>query len=123
LEALPFTAFHVFSYSQRQSTTAAKAADQLPPATIAARARVLRQLGSAKRRAFAERFVGRPLRVLVERARDGGSGRLIGYSRRYVRVLLDGPDDWANREIAAHGVQRVGDRLLARAAEESLRGG
>ncbi|MEO8605550.1 MAG: tRNA (N(6)-L-threonylcarbamoyladenosine(37)-C(2))-methylthiotransferase MtaB, partial [bacterium] len=122
LEGLPFTSLHVFPYSKQSGTTAAKAGDHLPPPIIAARAARLRQLGAAKRRAFAERFVGRPVRVLVERARDAASGRLIGYSRRYVRVVLDGPDDWGNREIAARGVARLGDRLLARAGEGTIRG-
>jgi threonylcarbamoyladenosine tRNA methylthiotransferase MtaB len=113
LETLPFTYLHVFPYSRRQGTTAAKARDQVPAAVIHRRALRLRQLGSAKRRAFAERFVGAPLDVLVESTRDAADGRLSGYSRHYVRVLLEGGDELINREVAVRATSRRGERLLA----------
>ena len=112
LEEAPFSYFHVFPYSRRTGTTAAKAADHLPPQTIRARAQVLRRLGSAKRRAFAERNLGAELDVLVESTRDRESGRLTGYSRNYARVLLDGPETFANTEVRVRAVARDGDRLL-----------
>lgn len=113
LEELPFTYLHVFPYSRRQGTSAAKARDHLPAAVIRERARALRQLGSDKRRAFAERFVGAELEVLVEATRDAASGRLIGYSRNYLRVLFDGADGLANRAVPVRATARCGDRLLA----------
>lgn len=115
LEELPFTYFHVFPYSRRAGTTAAKAADHLPPAVIGARAAALRRLGAAKRRAFAARFVGRPVEVLVEAARDQASGRLSGYSRSYVRTLVAGADDLVNRVLHLRGTACRGDRLWAEA--------
>jgi threonylcarbamoyladenosine tRNA methylthiotransferase MtaB len=116
LEASPFTYFHVFPYSRRSGTTAAKIGGHLPPQTIATRARALRRLGAAKRRAFAERLVGADLDVLIETTRDRETGRLVGYSRNYARVLLDGSDDLGNTEVRVRAVARQGDRLLAVAA-------
>lgn len=116
LEAAPFSYFHVFPYSRRSGTTAAKASDHVAPETIRTRAQALRRLGAAKRRAFAERCVGADLDVLVESTRDRDSGRLIGYSRNYARVLLDGPDTLFNSEVRVRAVARDGDRLLGRAA-------
>ncbi len=112
-EALPFTYLHVFPYSRRQGTTAAKARDQVPAVVIRQRASALRQLSGVKRRAFAERFVGARLEVLVESTRDAASGRLSGYSREYVRVALDGGDALINREVTVRGTARRGERLLA----------
>jgi threonylcarbamoyladenosine tRNA methylthiotransferase MtaB len=117
LQDAPFTYFHVFPYSRRTGTTAAKAADAVPAATIAARARQLRRLGVAKRTAFARRFVGRSLPVLVEATRDRQTGRLAGYSRNYVRVLLHGPESMINREVAVRVTGTRGDRALGTAAE------
>ena len=53
--------------------------------------------------------------MLVETTRDRASGRLVGYSRNYARVLLDGPDALANREVRvrARGA-RHGDRRARR---------
>jgi threonylcarbamoyladenosine tRNA methylthiotransferase MtaB len=106
-----FSYLHVFPYSRRRGTTAAKASDHLPPAVIQARAGRLRRLGRGQREAFAERCLGRELAVLVESTRDAASGRLIGYSRNYARVLVDGPDGWGNREVRVRGVAREGDRV------------
>lgn len=111
LAAAGFTYLHVFPYSRRRGTTAAKAADHLPPAVIRDRARALRRLGAARREAFAERCLGRELAVLVESTRDPASGRLAGYSRNYGRVLIDGPDELVNRELRVRATAREGDRL------------
>jgi threonylcarbamoyladenosine tRNA methylthiotransferase MtaB len=113
LEAARFSYFHVFPYSRRRGTTAAKASDHLPPATIRARAQALRRVGAALRGAFAARFVGSELAVLVESTRDAQSGRLSGYSRNYLRVLVDAPDALVNHEVRVRAVARRGDRLLA----------
>lgn len=113
LDATPFTYFHVFPYSRRSGTTAAKAKDPVPPATIRARASLLRRLGERKRAEFSQRFVGEELRVLAESARDRETGLLIGYSRNYVRVLVRGDDDLVNRECLVRVLARRRDRVIA----------
>ena len=107
-----FSYLHVFPYSRRRGTTAAKASDHLPPPVVRTRAQALRRLGRAQREAFAAACVGGELAVLVESTRDGASGRLVGYSRNYARVLLDGPDDLVNREVWVRAVASAGDRVL-----------
>ena len=52
---------------------------------------MLRELGEDKRRRFVERFRGSKLKVLLEER--GADGRLKGYSRNYIRVLVEGPDN------------------------------
>jgi threonylcarbamoyladenosine tRNA methylthiotransferase MtaB len=113
LDDAPFTYFHVFPYSRRSGTTAAKAKDPLPPAAIRARAAVLRRLGERKRVEFAQRFVGMRLRVLAESTRDRATGLLIGYSRNYLRVLVRGGDELVNRESLVWAVARQRDRVVA----------
>src|SRR6185295_18824013 len=115
---LPFTYFHVFPYSKRSGTTAAKARDPVDAATIAARAAALWQLGAAKRAAFARQFVGRDLRVLVESKRDRDSGQPSGYSRNYLRVLL-AEDEPAGSEVGVRALACEGDRLLGSRAAGS----
>jgi threonylcarbamoyladenosine tRNA methylthiotransferase MtaB len=107
-----FTYFHVFPYSRRRGTTAAKASDHLPSDVIRQRARRLRQLGAAQRQRFAAAQHDAPLEVLVETTRDAGGG-LIGYSRNYVRVLLDGSDALMNQIVRVRGIGCEGDRVRA----------
>lgn len=111
LGEMPFTYFHVFPYSPRRGTTAAKAMEPLARAVVGERARRLRQLGEAKRRQFHRSHVGRRLSVLVEHSRDAQTGDLVGYDRTYARVLLAGGDDLCNRIVDVRAVACSGERL------------
>ncbi len=113
LEELPLTYFHVFPYSQRSGTTAAKMSGQLPPGDIKRRAQRLRKLGERKRAEFAARFVGCELSVLVEHKTARQGEWLQGYSGNYQRVEFPGPPRLVNREAlvritAAHGPTLTG---------------
>jgi len=99
LEASSLSYFHVFPYSVRSGTTAAKLDGRVPPATIAARARRLRALGERKRAEFARRFDGAAAELLVESTRDAQTGGLRGYTRNYLRATVDGPDALMGRRV------------------------
>ncbi len=88
IEALPVAYLHVFPYSARPGTPAAAMADQVPPDEKKKRAEILRNLGARKREAFARRFQGRTLRVLVEERIDRTSGLRKGFSDNYLPVHL-----------------------------------
>jgi threonylcarbamoyladenosine tRNA methylthiotransferase MtaB len=92
-EVLPFTYLHVFSYSDRRGTEAARRpASRVPPGTIRQRNARLRRLGGAKQLAFRQTQVGHELRVLVLEHRDRESGGLLGLTDNYLEVAFPGPD-------------------------------
>ncbi len=91
IEALPVTHLHVFPFSRRPGTPAATMSDQIAADEIRRRAARLRALGEEKGRAFAQRFVGRALDVVVEGGR--GDGVCRGLTRNYLTVIF--PDDGA----------------------------
>ena len=112
VESMPLAYFHVFPYSVRAGTTAAKFTDRVKPAEIKRRAALMRDLGERKRAEFAGRLVGTRLKVLLEER--GPGGELRGYSRNYVRVSTHGPDELTNREVeveasTVEGTQLVGE--------------
>ena len=112
VESMPLAYFHVFPYSVRAGTTAAKFSGRVKPGEIKRRAAMMRELGDRKRLEFARRFVGTKLKVLLEER--GTDGKLRGYSRNYVRVSTQGPDVLTNREVeveasAVEGIQLVGE--------------
>ncbi len=122
VEKLPLAYFHVFPYSVRAGTTAAKFSDRVKPAEIKRRALLMRELGEAKRVQFATSLVGAKLKVLLEERALGG--RLRGYSRNYVRVLTQGPDELTNQEVeveasTVEGVQLVGKIVWPAAARSA----
>jgi threonylcarbamoyladenosine tRNA methylthiotransferase MtaB len=83
---LPFSYFHVFSYSARPGTAAARMPDQVADATITSRSRTLAGLSRAKRLTFYQRHIGRTVPVLFETEDD--AGQWTGLTDNYVRVGL-----------------------------------
>lgn len=71
LDRLPYAYFHVFSYSKRDHTRAARMPEQVPPSAARDRSRSLRTLNDRKSAAYNSRFRGRKLSVLVEEESDG----------------------------------------------------
>jgi threonylcarbamoyladenosine tRNA methylthiotransferase MtaB len=118
VERTPITYAHVFPYSVRRGTTAAKLDGHLPAGVIRERARALRTLAERKRVAFARRFDGAPAEVLVESTRDPKTGRLRGYTRSYLRASLDGPDALAGRVVPVRLAVDAGGRVDARVAAD-----
>lgn len=110
LESSPFTYFHVFPYSVRSGTTAAKLSGRVPGEVIRQRAHTVRSLGEEKKQCFTQQFIGRTLPVLFENSRDTETGALKGYSRNYVRVFADGDDGLMNREVSVRILSSQGGR-------------
>jgi len=98
LEELPLAYVHVFPFSARPGTDAAGASRQVPPATRERRARVLREIATAKKSSFGYRFDGAVRPALVE-----GRGRrrrdVIALTDNYLRLRLDGYDGPGNRFV------------------------
>jgi threonylcarbamoyladenosine tRNA methylthiotransferase MtaB len=116
VEQLPLAYFHVFPYSMRTGTTAAKLGGKVTASEVKRRAALMRQLGEHKRHQFAARFVGKKLKVLVEQST--AEGQLQGYSRNYISVLTNGSLKLTNCEVEvegsfAQGAQLVGQLICA----------
>jgi threonylcarbamoyladenosine tRNA methylthiotransferase MtaB len=110
VEDLPLAYAHVFPYSARTGTTAAKLEGRVAASEVTRRAGALRMLGEEKRRRFVERFSRSRLKVLLEER--GSDGTLQGYSRNYIRVLVEGPDSLANEEVEVAASRVEGAALV-----------
>ncbi len=111
---LEFAKIHVFPYSRREGTLAAKLGEHVEPPEIHRRARVLRTLEGELGREFRERFVGETVEILVEgddedatasslerdaAAVQGGDDLLEGFTEHYVRVRFAAPSERAARRF------------------------
>jgi len=96
---LPFSYLHVFAYSKRPGTAAAKMTAAVPPATITLRSKTLAELSRSKRLAFYQRYVGQTVDVLFETTDD--AGRWTGLTNNYMRVGVAAGDDLTNRRAPA----------------------
>jgi len=119
LEKLNIGYLHVFPYSRRRGTEAYGFPHQVDPRIQKGRCEALRALGRRKRTAFQQRFLGRELQVLVEGKRDKLTSKLMGYSRNYIPVLIEGEDELVNREIRVLATGLDNGRVLGRVVADT----
>lgn len=87
IESLPLSYLHVFTYSERELTDAARRRDQVPLRIRKERTAALRALGQQKRELFAAENIGTRRNVLIEQL-DPTHGGFVGYSENYCRVVV-----------------------------------
>jgi len=97
VEEMAFSRLHVFRYSRRKGTPAARLPDQVPAEVKAERSRRALALGERLALDFHRRFLGQSLEVLVEEEREGEF--LQGLTGNYIRVFLRGSDELMNRLV------------------------
>ena len=110
---LQFAKAHVFRFSPRQGTPAARMRGQVKDEVKKARSERLLALNEQDMRRFRDRFLGETLEVLIEARKHA---RWEGVTDNYLRVELEGlPDserDWQNTLIKAKLVELVDDGVL-----------
>ena len=102
---------HVFPFSPRPGTTAARM-PQVSPAEIRRRAARLRAEGEALLRGWLGEQMGQQIEVHVERA---GEGRIVGRTPQFAEVVVDGTQDRPapGCQMMARVLGHDGRRLLA----------
>jgi threonylcarbamoyladenosine tRNA methylthiotransferase MtaB len=95
MEKMKFSEMHVFPYSKRTGTPAARMEDQVDEEIKNARVHELIDLSEKMQLAYAQKFIGQVLEVIPERTYKGApdSGLYSGYSDNYVQVVFDGSED------------------------------
>ncbi|MEQ2443856.1 tRNA (N(6)-L-threonylcarbamoyladenosine(37)-C(2))-methylthiotransferase MtaB [Pseudoflavonifractor sp. CLA-AP-H29] len=87
VEKCAFSAMHIFPYSRRTGTPAAKMADQVPNAVKEERAARAGELAARLKAAYLEQWVGSSLPVLFEEEKNG---LWRGHAPNYVEVMARG---------------------------------
>ncbi len=103
---LPISYLHVFPFSARPGTKAAKLADKVDAGIIKDRCERMRILGNEKRMKFYQGFIGQVLPVLIETEREASTNFLKGISSNYLPVLIDAGDKLKN-EIVDVEIQKL----------------
>lgn len=108
---MAFARLHVFPYSVRPGTPAARLPDPVPAAVRAARAARMRALGEQLAAEYRLKFIGRVLPVLWEQRDAAGYWR--GLTDNYLEVWAQAEDDLYNR---------ITPTLLATVTEQGIVG-
>jgi threonylcarbamoyladenosine tRNA methylthiotransferase MtaB len=115
IREIGFTRLHVFPYSKRPGTAAAKMDGHLPKAVKKERVHRMIELGNKLSLDFHQRYVGREAEVLWETAvgADENGLRWVGYTDNYIRVQGSGTAELFNRVTRTY---------LTEAQAEGMRG-
>lgn len=95
MEELKFAEMHVFPYSKRTGTPAARMDDQVDEEVKNERVHKLIDLSEKMQLEYAQQYVGTVLDVIPEREYKGapGEGLVMGYTDNYLQVIFDGSED------------------------------
>ena len=107
VETAGFSKVHIFRYSPREGTPAAKMTGQIPEAEKQRRWAHLAEIEAREREKFIRRLAGKEMTVLVERScplpEDGKMKyRLFGTSERYLSVAWVGEKDFVGKLVSVH---------------------
>lgn len=113
IASLPATYLHVFPYSPRPGTPAAKFDNHVPQRIVKKRCEALRKMGEEKRKHFYGGRIGTRTKVLVETTRDKHTGMPKGTSGNYlpVTVLAEGLKENSLVEVEIEGFGKGGSLL------------
>ncbi|MBO5565585.1 MAG: tRNA (N(6)-L-threonylcarbamoyladenosine(37)-C(2))-methylthiotransferase MtaB [Lachnospiraceae bacterium] len=89
VKEIGFYQIHVFPYSKREGTVAAKRKDQVPDAEKKARSKELLLLTAEQARAYREKFIGQEEEILLEETTEqDGKTFWVGHTMRYVEGIV-----------------------------------
>lgn len=108
LKESPITHFHVFPYSKRKNTTAAKLENHIQNDVKKERVRTLINLGEEKLQAFTQSMIGKESHVLFEREKDG---YFEGYTSNYIKVKHKSDSNLQNQILKMKFNAVEGDKL------------
>lgn len=89
-----FSHIHTFRYSDRTGTRASRMSEHIPPAIMAERSEIIRNISEENRKAYYAMMNGKGQRVLVEKINDKGFAS--GYGENYIFLQFKSPETTRN---------------------------
>lgn len=101
VKEVDFYETHIFRYSKRQGTVAAKMDGQLTDAVKAARSDVLLKLAKENGEKYRKQFLDTEVEVLFEESKEiNGKHYMVGYTKEYVQVAAQTQQNLENKLIS-----------------------
>ena len=94
LSKIKFYKMHIFKYSPREGTLAAKMTNQIDGNIKEERSQKLIELSNKNEREYNEKYIGKSVEVLFEEEKDG---LWSGYTKNYVRVFVESDENLENK--------------------------
>ena len=114
INELEISYLHVFTYSERENTTALQIKPVVPQSKRSERSKMLHILSDKKRRFFYEKQIGKNFTVLFEE--DIENGMMQGFTENYVRVTAK-YDPLLINETKLVSLQSINENMLVEVEE------
>ena len=111
LKKIKFSKMHIFKYSPRKGTVAAKMKEQIDAKTKEKRSNILIELSNKNEIEFLEKYVGKELEVLFETKTQGNY--IEGHTTNYIKVKARG-DNLENTIETVQILERQGLELIGK---------
>ena len=113
----PLSYAHVFKYSERDGTAAARYTDKVAPELKNRRSAIVRRASANAMRRYCERFLGETAEVLFENQREG---HWEGYTGNFIRVAARSDDILSNAVREVRLIETRGDIVFGTLEKESF---
>jgi len=114
-----FANIHVFPFSPRPETTAARMRDQIKDEVKQERNQRMLELSRTSRRRFCEQFLGQIMPVLWEQETSPGSGIYSGLTGNYIRVFAQSNEPLSNEIKPARLVESRSQGVWGQIVDEN----
>jgi threonylcarbamoyladenosine tRNA methylthiotransferase MtaB len=114
IEEIAFSSMHVFKYSQRSGTPAARYSNQIKPQVKDARSKVVTAIARKNEEKFKKAFIGRSKSVLYEHVIDDEQLLFEGLTDNYIRVVSESQEDIKGKIIETILMELKEDYMLGR---------
>ncbi len=114
LRKVRFYETHIFKYSKREGTKAARMPEQIDESVKTKRSEVLIALGKENKAAYEQRHLDKHCEVLFEEQQEiGGQSYFVGHTREYMKACIPaGEKDLTNALLGGTLARGVGEMLL-----------
>ena len=113
LEKVRFFETHIFKFSIRKGTRAAKMENQVPDQVKTERSNILLSLNEKNAREYLERHLGKDLEVLMEEQMTlDGVNYFVGHTREYIRVAVKTEENLTIRFVTVKAKKILKDQIL-----------
>jgi threonylcarbamoyladenosine tRNA methylthiotransferase MtaB len=99
INEISFSAMHVFKYSPRKGTPAAKYQNQVTPQVKDARSKLIISIAGKNEKKFKKSFIGKKMKVLYEQSIDEKNSIFEGLTENYIRVVSESRENLKGKII------------------------
>lgn len=100
VKKIGFSSMHVFKFSPRVGTPAAKYKEQIPPQEKDRRSKLITEIARESEAAFKNKFLNKKVNVLFEQKLEEDDNTYEGLTDNYIRVIAQSKDDIKGKIIS-----------------------